>query len=46
MKEELLGSRIQEKEPVYIPSCIKWHHAVKSELFNQYSVRAHYHKRQ
>lgn len=35
MKEQLLGSRIQEKEPIYIPSCIKWQRAVESELLNK-----------
>lgn len=35
MKEQLLGLRIQEKEPIYIPSCVKWQRAVKSELLNK-----------
>lgn len=40
MKEQLLGSCTQKKEPIYNPSCIKWQPAVKSDLLNKQSVRA------
>jgi len=35
MEEQLLGSGTQEKEPIYIPSCIKWQSQVKSEQLNK-----------